>query len=71
MRHLVELDLPRAHFLLREAVLLAGEVVQVQAVGVGALLSLCEVEAVLGGAVARSACEGETATPTSTASRTA
>ena len=55
MRELVKLVLPRGHFLLGEAVLLGRQVVQVETVGVAALLSADERETVLRRAVARSA----------------
>ena len=53
MRDLVELDLARHHLLLREAVLLVRQVVEIQTVRICALLPLGEVEAVLRRAVAR------------------
>ena len=55
MRELVELVLPRGHFLLGETVLFGRQVMQVQTVGVAALLSADEREAVFRRAVARSA----------------
>ena len=58
VRELVELVLPRGHFLLGETVLLGRQVVQVETVGVAALLSADEREAVLRRAVARSAVNG-------------
>lgn len=55
VRELVELVLPRGHFLLGETVLFGRQVMQVQTVGVAALLSADEREAVFRRAVARSA----------------
>ena len=62
VRELIELVLPRGHFLLGETVLFGRQVVEIETVRIAALLAADEREAVLCRSVARSALNGAIST---------